>query len=190
MRRYARAASLVAACVAQWACTDVPPSAPDGARLDRVVDGVSADHVVKMRDQCDPASFNAVLGEGSCVREAGGPRVTFAEFNAELARRQEVNSWRFNPPVTGARAGDVLLAVNVGGEVHTFTRVAAFGGGFIDPLNGASGNPIPAPECLNIGALHFVPPGGSDAVTVGSDETELYQCCLHPWMRTVVHVHD
>jgi len=188
MSRLARAASIVAACVAQWACTDVPPSAPTEARLDRVVNGVSADRVVKMRDQCDPATFDAVLGAGACVREAGGPRVTFAEFNAELARRQEVNAWRFNPPETGARTGEGLLAVNEGGEGHTFTRVAAFGGGFVTPLNAPSGNPIPAPECLNVPALHIVPPGGSDAVTVGAPGTELYQCCIHPWMRTVVHV--
>ena len=191
MSRLARTASLVAACVAQWACSDVPATAPVAARLDRSVNGVAVDRVVKMRDQCDPATFDAVLGPGACVRDSrGGRRVTFAEFNAELARRQEVNAWRFDPPETGAHAGDVLLAVNEGGEAHTFTRVAAFGGGFVAPLNAASGNLVPAPECLNVPALHIVPPGGSDMKTVGGSGTELYQCCIHPWMRTTVHVNQ
>jgi hypothetical protein len=188
MSRLANAATLALVCLAQSACADVPATAPASVRLDRTVNGVAADRVVKMRDQCDPATFNAVLGPNTCVRDAGGPRVTFAEFNAELARRQEVNAWRFNPPETTARTGDVLLAVNEGGEAHTFTKVAQFGGGFVTPLNAASGNPVPAPECLDVPALHIVPPGGSDQATVGASDTELYQCCIHPWMRTVVHV--
>lgn len=190
MSRLPSAATLALVCLAQSACTDVPATGPATARLDRTVNGVAADHVVKMRDQCDPATFDAVLGPNACVRDQGGARVTFAEFNAELARRQEVNAWRFNPPETGARTGDVLLAVNEGGEAHTFTKVAHFGGGFVAPLNAASGNPVPAPECLNVPALHIVPPGGSDAHSVGSGDTELYQCCIHPWMRTTVHVHS
>jgi hypothetical protein len=190
MSRLASAATLALVCLAQSACADAPATAPTALRPDRTVNGVAADHVVKMRDQCDPATFDAVLGPNACVRDQRGARVTFAEFNAELARRQEVNAWRFNPPETGARTGDVLLAVNEGGEAHTFTRVAHFGGGFVAPLNAASGNPVPAPECLNVRALHIVPPGGSDSRTVGSGDEELYQCCIHPWMRTTVHVHS
>ncbi len=63
--------------------------------------------------------------------------------------------------------------LGVGGELHTFTKVATFGGGFIPPLNQLSGNPVPAPECLqpenatNI----FVEAGTTDAgPTAGSAE--------------------
>ena len=35
----------------------------------------------------------------------------------------------------------------MGGEAHTFTQLKQFGGGFVDALNQASGNPVPAPEC-------------------------------------------
>jgi hypothetical protein len=35
----------------------------------------------------------------------------------------------------------------MGGEIHTFTKVKKFGGGFVDTLNQASENPMPAPEC-------------------------------------------
>jgi hypothetical protein len=75
----------------------------------------------------------------------------------------------------------------------TFTPVAAFGGGFVNELNGISGNPVPAPECLNCGSIVFIPAGGvEEGPTAGSSElpvgTHRFQCCIHPWMRTVIDV--
>jgi hypothetical protein len=82
--------------------------------------------------------------------------------------------------------GDLIIAINRGGEAHTFTEVAAFGGGFIPELNELSGNPVPAPECLDFGSIVFVPPGGTASEEIGEAGEELYQCCLHPWMRATV----
>ena len=113
---------------------------------------------VQMLDACDPESFNAVLGAGTCTRNGGG--VTFDRFIALLERNQTVGSWRFSPTQVTVHVGDVLIAVNRGGEVHTFTEVEAFGGGFIPELNALSGSPVPAPECLLTTLLEFVPPGG------------------------------
>jgi hypothetical protein len=84
---------------------------------------------------------------------------------------------------------------NRGGETHTFTPVANFGGGFVNELNGISGNPVPAPECLNFGAIVFIPAGGAEeGPTAGSSELPVgshkFQCCIHPWMRTVIEVAD
>ena len=59
----------------------------------------------------------------------------------------------------GGRMGDTFVAVNNGGETHTFTEVKAFGGGIVPLLNVLSGNPVPAPECLALDAEDFVPPG-------------------------------
>ena len=89
--------------------------------------------------------------------------------------------------------GRSTLIENVGGETHTFTPVAAFGGGFVAELNGISGNPVPAPECLNFGAISFIPAGGvEEGPTAGSSTMPVgisrFQCCIHPWMRTVVEV--
>jgi hypothetical protein len=72
--------------------------------------------------------------------------------------------------------------------VHTFTEVEHFGGGIVPQLNALSGNPAPAAECLQLKPDDFVPAGGTHRDDVTEMGTELYQCCIHPWMRTVVHV--
>jgi hypothetical protein len=143
--------------------------------------------LVNMMDACDRATFDVALGDpNACLRTEG---VTFAEFIAELQRSGAAGAWHFAPPTMDAMAGATLDAVNRGGEMHTFTRVAAFGGGIVPSLNALSHNPVPAPECTMLEADDFVAPGGSYQAMVGSGDTELYQCCIHPWMRTVVHVH-
>ena len=74
--------------------------------------------------------------------------------------------------------------------MHTFTEVAHFGGGIVPLLNQLSGNTVPAAECLNLEPDDFVAPGATYAEEEPLDEegTEHYQCCIHPWMRTEVHV--
>jgi hypothetical protein len=54
-------------------------------------------------------------------------------------------------------------------------------------LNQLSGNTEPAPECLALAPTAFIAPGGTGHDEVEEPGTELYQCCIHPWMRTVVH---
>ncbi len=87
-----------------------------------------------------------------------------------------------------ASVGQTLLAVNRGGEVHAFTEVEDFGGGIVDTLNALSGNPLPAPECLNLAAGDFIAPGTSHTDEVVEPGTEHYECCIHPWMRLDLHV--
>jgi plastocyanin len=141
---------------------------------------------VSMRDQCDSASFNAALGPGTCTR-AGS--VTFAEFTNELNATRRVASWLFEPIAFNLRLGQAITAQNNGGEVHTFTRVANFGGGIVPELNTASGNLVMAPECALLTPSDNVVPGSTFttnvATTVGLAN---YQCCIHPWMRATVTV--
>ena len=149
------------------------------------------DHVhtqpVSLRDDCDPATFDAALNDpNGCVRQ-GGHGLAFNQFVAELTRNQFVGAWRIDPDKVDAAPGTILVATNRGGETHTFTRVAAFGGGIVPFLNTLAGTPNVAPEC-NPGTLDFLSPGGSSQTTVASDGTELYQCCIHPWMRVTVDV--
>ena len=151
---------------------------------------VQGDKKIRLLDDCDPATFNAVLGDGACV---GNGHTTFAEFIAELEETQDAHKWRNQPSEMHVNVGRPTLVENRGGEVHTFTPVAAFGGGFVNELNGISGNPVPAPECLNFGSIVFIPPGASeDGPTAGSSDlpvgTHKFQCCIHPWMRTVIEV--
>jgi hypothetical protein len=144
----------------------------------------------KMYDDCEPASFNAVLGDGACI---GKGHTTFDEFIAELEETEDARTWRNQPSQAHVNSGHGTIIENLGGEVHTFTPVAAFGGGFVLELNGISGNPVPAPECLNFGSIVFIPAGATEeGPTAGSAELPLgttnFQCCIHPWMRTVIEV--
>ena len=93
---------------------------------------------------------------------------------------------------------------NEGGEFHTFTRVAHFGGGCVD-LPKSVGAPRPAHpgarvrRCrrarrTDLFRLAFITsgvPSGTD-LSVKVDTTTAgtinYQCLIHPWMRTVVTV--
>jgi hypothetical protein len=143
---------------------------------------VQGDKKIRMYDDCEPNSFNAVLGDGACV---GNGHTTFDEFIAELAATQDAHAWRNQPTAMLLNVGRPTFIENRGGETHTFTPVANFGGGFVNELNGISGNPVPAPECLNFGAISFIPAGGSEeGPTAGSSDLPVgshkFQCCIHP----------
>ena len=150
------------------------------------------DKKFRLLDDCEPTSFNAVLGDGACV---GNGHTTFDEFIAELEATQNAHKWRNQPNQAHLNVGRPTVIENRGGEVHTFTPVANFGGGFVAELNGISGNPVPAPECLNFGSIVFIPAGATEeGPTAGSSDMPVgitrFQCCIHPWMRTVVEVAD
>jgi plastocyanin len=170
MYRTLRAFGTILATAAFLACSDsVAPKAE--AKL-------------TMLDQCDPASFNAALGAGTCTKQG---IVTFSQFNAELNSTHRVAAWQFVPTNLTIRIGQSIAAMNDGGEVHTFTEVAAFGGGIVPALNQASGNPVEAAECKTLTAADMVMPGATFTTSPETSAgTELYQCCIHPWMRAVV----
>ena len=153
---------------------------------------VQGDKKIRLLDDCEPVSFNAVLGDGACI---GNGHTTFAEFIEELEETQDVHKWRNQPSNMQVNVGRPTLIENRGGEVHTFTPVAEFGGGFVNELNGISGNPVPAPECLNFGGIVFIPAGATEeGPTAGSSDLPVgahkFQCCIHPWMRTIIEVHQ
>ena len=147
--------------------------------------------LVELRDDCEPESFNAVLGPGNCVREG---TVTFEEFIAELLATQSHPAWVFEPGQFAVPETTDLWVQNTGGEAHTFTEVSEFGGGFVEELNLLSGNPIPAPECLPpdvfatlmlAGEIRVFTTGEGASFGVG---THRMQCCIHPWQRTEFEV--
>ena len=183
MRSLGIAAAVTAAPLVLAACGDTTPTTAPVAAPALVPEAHGETRLVLMMDACDPASFNDAVGPGTCTR-AGGVR--FDDFIRLLGRHQAVGAWRFAPATVHARVGEMLLAVNRGGEVHTFTQVAEFGGGIVPDLNQLSGTPVPAPECLALAGGDFVPPGGIDTDEVGEAGTERYMCCIHPWMRAVV----
>ena len=188
MRRFIPVLAAVAAAAIQLACSTpdgpaTPPTAPTAFK-----GGAAAAQLgprrIEILDACDPTSFNAAIGAGTCSRPGG---MSFDQFIAQLTKRGSVGAWRFAPAnnVEG-RAGQVLLAINRGGETHTFTEVEEFGGGIVPLLNQLSGNTTVAPECLALEPDDFIPPGGSDSDDEVEVGTEKYQCCIHPWMRVTV----
>ena len=60
------------------------------------------------------------------------------------------------PDPVRLRDGQAFQAENFGGEIHTFTEVDEFGGGFIPDLNVfIAGDQAPTPECLAIAPEAF-----------------------------------
>jgi len=104
-------------------------------------------------------------------------------------------AWRFEPSYLDVRAGQSLRVTNSGGEGHTFTEVAAFGGGSIPALNGVGGPAgtvplVPAGQCpANPALLSVVAPGDTIAIKL-PEGVHKFQCCIHPWMRAVVDVEE
>jgi hypothetical protein len=141
------------------------------------------DRQVSMMDACDGPTFNLIVGPGTCARPDG---VAFPDFIAQLIANQFAGAWHFAPGQTDAWLGDTLIAVNKGGEVHSFTRVAQFGGGVVDVLNVLSQSGPIVPEC--IAESTYVPPGGTDSESLDQTGELKFQCCIHPWMHTTVQV--
>ena len=148
----------------------------------------SATRQVQVLDDCDPATFNAAIGPGTCVKDGG---TTFSEFIAQLLAQGRAPAWRFAPAQLRLDAGGTLQAHNRGGEDHTFTQVATFGGGCIQALNDLLGL-TPVPECAGFPGGAFaataVAPGGAVTTTPLTPGIHRYECLIHPWMRTTATV--
>jgi len=150
---------------------------------------------IRARDQCDPVTFNAGRANPLCSPSHAGS-VTLQEFLDALPNGGH-DAWKFNPGPSGAhidRGGTVQVRSDAG-ETHTFTKVVAFGGGAVPALNVAVGNAPPRIECLaprpnltsiNVAAntAQLFQAGG----TLFPPGINLYQCCIHPWMRTIITV--
>ena len=145
-----------------------------------------------LRDDCDPTD-PAWAPTGGCSLEEGD--VNFAEFQANLVSPLVPSvvghlAWWFDPNYLEIRSGKRLRVQNAGGRIHTFTEVAQFGGGRVPPLNGEGpGALTPAPECVRPGVVDL--PGGARDVVDGLEPgNHRFQCCIHPWMRTLVKVSE
>ena len=160
------------------------PSAGVAGSAQLAVKGPSQ-HVVTLFDACDPETFNAALGEGSCTRSGG---VRFDTFLEQLGRHHSIGAWHFAPSNVTMKVGELLVATNRGGEVHTFTEVEEFGGGIVDQLNQLTGLTEVAPECAALAGRGRIAPGASSSEEEEEAGVEKYQCCIHPWMRAEVRI--
>lgn len=171
----------VAACSDHMTPTSPVSRASDGVVASADKGGSPTGPMIALMDGCDPTTFAQQGVE--CARSGG---VTFQNFLNQIQTTGGAGAWHIAPGNINATVGSDLNVVNRGGEVHTFTEVKQYGGGIVDFLNTLSGNTHVAPECLALEDDDFVPPGGVYHDEV-DDGTTLYQCCIHPWMRTVVH---
>jgi plastocyanin len=145
---------------------------------------------VQMLDNCDGPSFNEVIGPGTCARNGG---LTFAKFVARLLENGAVESWRFSPEKLSIDAGGTIMAVNRGGEDHTFSEVAEFGGGCIEEVNALLGlEPVdecagfPGPPGIGFFVSTLAAPGDSVTTPPLAAGTHRFLCLIHPWMRATV----
>src|ERR1700756_3683533 len=143
-------------------------------------------------DECDPATFNAALGADFCKNISLGASTTLANLLAKAAAGTPDPNWDFEPDTLHIKKGTPIIVVDQGGEPHTFTEVKRFGGGFIPALN--SGEETVS-ECsggfANIAVARTRILQGSQLQVSGLSKGEhLFQCCIHPWMRTKVEVSD
>jgi plastocyanin len=147
-------------------------------------------------DDCDPTD-PAWLPTGGCTLREGS--VTEADFRAYLFSPLHPSqighpAWWFEPGFLTIAAGKSIKVSNDGGRTHTFTEVANYGGGRVPPLNqsrpGSGAPPLtPAPECVSPGVIDI--PGGGKSVVEGlAPGDHRFQCCIHPWMRTLVRVSE
>ena len=123
----------------------------------------------------------------ACVKQDG---TTFGEFIGQLVSMGRAPAWRFAPGRLSLPVGGSIDAYNRGGEFHTFTEVAAFGGGCVQVLNQILGL-SPVPECANAGVLFattgIAPRGELEGAPLAAG-THRFECLIHPWMRTTVTV--
>jgi len=145
---------------------------------------------IHTEDDCDPASFGALCRAGF----NGG--TTREEFSAELAATKTVRAWEYGGGDIRVNSGQTFRVDNRGGEVHTFSVVANFGGGRVPGLNTASGNTVVAPECVagpNAANVDIASAAGITVTTgaggvIKGKGTFKVQCCIHPWMRSTVTI--
>lgn len=168
------------------ACADgAPPLAPDrsteAGTMAAAVDRGDPGRRIFLRDLCGGSTWDSF---GGCVID--GP-VSRPEWLERVLATGSHPLWANSPVKTTVLEGTTLEVVNVGGRGHTLTRVASFGGGLIPLLNTREDTRVPAPECLS-GIVQIPAGGGSTLYTFTGVGEHLYQCCLHPWMRTTVNV--
>jgi plastocyanin len=139
---------------------------------------------VIMRDDCDRDDPDWEP-TGGCTLRRGDVGVTefLLELNSPLSASVVGHqAWRNDPSYLKVRTDQDVQVRNYGGRVHTFTEVAAFGGGRVSDLNQGL---EPAPECAT---ATNVPPRGSLTLSNLSEGNHHFQCCIHPWMRAVIKV--
>ena len=124
---------------------------PSAARVAGAQGGADV-RLITMKDACDSESFGAA--DVDCLRNGG---ILFDKFIGQLGKHGIMRAWHFAPSVVHAKVGQTQLAVNRGGEEHTFTEVEEFGGGIVPALNALSGEHGSGPGVSGSGGRRLHP---------------------------------
>jgi plastocyanin len=144
-------------------------------------------------DECDPTTFNTVLGPDFCKNvalAALGYATTLSDLFMKAGQGTPDPGWDFEPDTVKIKEGATLSVVDQGGEPHTFTEVAQFGGGFIAGLNHGEAT---VQECdggfskIAVAKTRILQ-ASTVQITGLSKGEHHFQCCIHPWMRVNVEV--
>jgi plastocyanin len=145
-------------------------------------------------DECDPATFNAVLGPDFCKNvalAAFGYATTLSDLLTGVQSDKPSHSWDFEPDSISVPQGTLIKVVDQGGEPHTFTEVQQFGGGFLPALNAPGESTVP--ECaggfskVDVAKTRIIQGSTIEIPNLKKGEHR-FQCCIHPWMRATVNV--
>lgn len=181
--KFCLGAGVLTVAVAMIALAQGSPDSDSGRRDAKVAQVVAL-------DECDPATFNAALGADFCKNVTLGASTPLPTLLTEAASGHPDPNWDFEPDTLNIKEGTVVSVTDEGGEPHTFTEVAAFGGGFVPPLNGGQAT---IPECVggfgSVAVARTRLLQGSTVQIVGlSKGVHHFECCIHPWMRMDVVV--
>jgi hypothetical protein len=190
MAQFANCLSTLCAATAivfGYGCAAAPGEDPEQGAVEQASNGHTEIHP---EDTCDPVTF------GALCRPGFGGTTTRDQFTAELDATKRVATWEFGGGDIRVRSGQSFRVDNRGGEVHTFSVVAQFGGGRVPILNEKSGNTTVAPECVAGANATNVDIASGTGITVttgaaGAIKTKgtfKVQCCIHPWMRSTVQI--
>ena len=170
--------------------------------LSHVHTGASSDVYTHHRSRWEERRRCAARSSPRCLRcrdlQRGGragylhPKLAglpFDHFIGQLQKHGRAGAWRFSPGQLKLRSGGSLLVTNRGGEDHTCTEVANFGGGCVPQLNAILGL-TPVPECAVPGLFDstLIEQGATLRVTGLTPGVYRFECLIHPWMRTTVTV--
>jgi plastocyanin len=161
-----------------------------GAAEEELAPRPSSVQVVAL-DECDPTTFNAALGPDFCKNVTLGAFTMLSDLFSNAQAGSPDKGWDFEPDTLTIKQGTTLNVVDQGGEPHTFTEVAQFGGGFIPPLNTPAQTTVP--ECEGgfsrvAVARTRILQGSQLQITGLSKGEHNFQCCIHPWMHLKVEV--
>jgi plastocyanin len=154
------------------------PAAPQAPSFS--FETTNAPRKIALLDDCDASN----TWPAGCNLQGG--MVSLAQFQAALPLGHP--SWRNEPSYLRVSEGKDVHVHNEGGRPHSFTEVAAYGGG-INPVLNRPGQTA-TPECANAATRLPTVLAGGQSMKLEDLETGIhkYMCCFHPWMIAEIRV--